>query len=292
MRNEAINIDQLRIYAYILSNSNFSKIVRNDDFKYLHSKSKKYDKNLIENSRLTYKDYFQHIFESLQNNYRNEYIYKSCIINKILLGKYSLNTTTAINEFKIKSSIADLVLFNGTSKVFEIKTELDKPDRIFNQLNDYKKVFKEIYLVTHHTLLEKYLKIISDNIGLIVLTKTFSLKTVREPEINHALDNGTIMKCLRKKEYSNIIQEYFGALPDVTDFKFYKSCKELICKIPSLVLHDMMISEIKKRQVKEKGELSSSSIPKELKHICLCLDFNKKEYKRLREILTQKIELK
>jgi len=292
MKNTAVNIDKLRSYANILSNSNLDKIVRGADFRYLHSKSKKYDKDFLESGRITYREYFEHIFDTLLYNYRNEYVYKNFIINKILLGKYSLKTTTAINEFKINTSIADLVLLNGTSKAFEIKTELDKPDRLLNQITDYKKVFKEIYLVTHYTLLDRYLKIVADDIGIIVLTKSFSLKVIREAVVNSDLDNVTIMKCLRKTEYTNIIKDYFGMLPDVSDFKFYKSCMELICKIPALVLHDMMVGEIKKRQVKEKQTLSSTIIPKELKHICMCLDFNNVEYERLSEILSEKIALK
>jgi hypothetical protein len=292
VNNISVNIDKLRSYANILSNSTFDKLVRLNDYKYLHLKLSKFDKDLISHTNFTYKEYFEHIFSTLQNNYRNEYVYKNFIINKILLGKYNLETTTAINEFKINTSIADLVLLNGTSKVFEIKTELDSPDRLDNQLKQYKKVFKEINLVTHHSIINKYLKKVSDDIGIIVLTNRFTLKTLREAKVNIDLDNSTIMKCLRKSEYSNIILKYFGELPSVTDFRFYKTCNDLICKIPSMVLHDMMLEEIKNRNLKERDLFSSSLIPKEIKHICLCLDFNKHEYKRLCEILSNKIVLK
>lgn len=284
-----LNIDQLRSYASILSNSTFDKLVRQNNNKYVLSKSKRYDKEFIKFSNPTYKEYFEHIYNALEANYRNEYVYKNSIINKILLGKYSLNTTTAINEFRVGKSIADLVLLNGTSKVFEIKTELDNAERVINQLKDYKKVFKEIYLVTHNSLISKYKKIISSDIGLIALTENHSLKTIREAKENTNIENKSIIKCLRKVEFSNIIKKYFGELPRVSDFEFFKACTELIEKIPSSELHDLMMVELKKRNVKEKQALASENTPMELKHICLCLDFNKREYTKLSKILSKKL---
>lgn len=285
----AVNIDILRSYANILSNSTFNELVRGGDFSYLKIKIDKYDKKVTKNKSLTYQEYFSHIFDSLKVNYRNEYIYKNFIINKILLGKHTFNTTSVLNEFRINKSIADLVLINGTSRVYEIKTELDNEYRLSSQINDYKKVFKEIYVVTHHSLKDKYLTLLRDDIGLIVLTDNYTLKTVRKSEINEDFDNLSILKCLRKSEYTNIILNYFGYIPQVTDFRFYSTCKELFLKIPSYELHDLMMHELKKRSVKEKEILASQIVPEELKHICFCLDFNKNEYNFLNSILRKKI---
>lgn len=284
-----LNIDQLRSYASILSNSTFDKLVRQNNSKYVLSKSKRFDKEFVRLSNPTYRDYFKYIYEALTANYRNEYIYKNSIINKILLGKYSLNTTTAINEFRVGKSIADLVLLNGTSKVFEIKTELDNAERVINQIKDYKKVFKEIYLVTHHSLVNKYSRIVSNDIGLIAFTDNNTLSTIREAKENYSFNYRDIIKCLRKTEFSNIIKKYFGKLPKVSDFEFYKACLELIKKIPSNELHELMMIELKKRNVKEKQLLASDKIPMELKHICLCLDFNYNEYAKLNKILSKKL---
>jgi hypothetical protein len=286
-----ININLLRSYANILSNSTFEKVVRKKDHKYIDYKLKKYDKSLINKRPLTYKEYFHHVHHTLKNHYRNEYYYKNLIIEKILLGEYNLKSTTAINEFRINKSIADLVLINGSSKVFEIKTELDKPDRILNQINDYKKIFKEIFIVTHYSLKEKYLNIVDNSIGLIILTADSKLKTIREPKKNKVFDHTCIMKSLRKSEYTSIIKSYYGYLPDCTDFRYFKTCMNLFMQIPSERIHDLVIYELKKRTVKEKEILSSKIVPGELKHICLCLDFNKPEYSYFEKFLNKKIKI-
>ncbi len=53
--------------------------------------------------------------------YRNEYFYKNTILNKLLLGRHSINTTTALSEMPIGKSIADFILLNGKGVVDEIK---------------------------------------------------------------------------------------------------------------------------------------------------------------------------
>ena len=76
------------------------------------------------------------IYCELKNNYRNEYFYKNTLLNKLLLGVHSVNTTTALTEVAIAKSKADFVLINGKAVVYEIKTELDNLDRLSSQIDD------------------------------------------------------------------------------------------------------------------------------------------------------------
>ena len=52
------------------------------------------------------------IYCELKNNYRNEYFYKNTLLNKLLLGVHSVNTTTALTEVAI---VNYLVLINRAS---------------------------------------------------------------------------------------------------------------------------------------------------------------------------------
>jgi len=99
-------------------------------------------------------------YQLLVQNYRSEYVYKSTLLNEFILKNYSLDDTILLNEFRINDSIADIVLVNGTNKVFEIKTELDTLERFKSQVSDYYKSFSEVYLVTHFSVYKKYLNIL------------------------------------------------------------------------------------------------------------------------------------
>lgn len=63
------------------------------------------------------------IYNKLKLEYRNEYFYKNTLLNKLLLGIHSINTTTALTELPIGNSKADFVMINGKAVVYEIKTE-------------------------------------------------------------------------------------------------------------------------------------------------------------------------
>ena len=287
--NAEINSDLIRSYANILSKSTIEKMVRKNDYSFIRSKSKKFDLDYIRSSQPTFEEYLNHVFHVLKSNYRNEYIYKNVIISELLIKKFGLETTTALNEFKVNKSIADLVLLNGSSKVFEVKTELDNPKRLASQISDYRKVFQEIYIVTYHSLCDKYVAIADKTIGIISLTDDLKLETIREADINSEFDNIAILKCLRKPEYVNILKEYFGFIPETTDMKFYRTCKDFFLKIPAPVLHDLMLVELKKRRIKEEELLLAGSTPEYLKHICYSLDLNQQEYNKLTTILQKKL---
>ena len=223
------DIYRFRSYANMFSRSFFNTFIEEHDVAYISSRINKYDKK----HNFTFREYYTYIYKMLLSNYRNEYIYKNLIINKILLGKHSLNTSTILNEFRIGKSIADLVFLNGTSKVFEIKTELDNLSRFDSQVNDYRKVFKQIYIVTHISLVDKFSQAIDSNVGIIVLTKNKTLKIVREAlEDMTFFDPVEMFKCLRKAEYTNIIYNYYGEIPQAKPVNYYLVCKELFVKIP------------------------------------------------------------
>ncbi len=103
----------------------------------------------------TYEDLFNFAFTHLQKNYRNEYIYKNAIAKNILLGKHSLNTSFMLQEFRIGHCKADTLVLNGTSNIYEIKSELDSLDRLQGQINTYSQVFDMVHVITFQARLKK-----------------------------------------------------------------------------------------------------------------------------------------
>ncbi|MDR1221488.1 MAG: sce7726 family protein [Tannerella sp.] len=230
----------------------------------------------------------KYVYKSLCNEYRCEYVYKNQIINDLLLKKYKLSSTIAINEFRVGNSIVDIAMFNGVSRAFEIKTELDSDKRLNNQLLDYEKLFDECYIVTHESLVDKYLNQ-KDNIGIIVLYKEkncLKLEEIRSAKKNNTIDCETLIRCLRTAEYKNIIENFYGEIPDVSSFKMFDTCLLMMKRIPADALHTLMMTEFKKRKI-DKNVISSS--PKVLKHICLSLNMNFNAYSILNQRLNQYI---
>jgi hypothetical protein len=242
--------NKMRSYSSIFSSTSFSKLIKEDDFSFINSKILRYDNSKIGVKIHTYADYIKYTYNELRKQYRNEYIYKNTFINEILINDYGIKDTIVINEFRVGNSIADLVMFNGTSKAFEIKTELDTDKRLSGQLIDYKKVFKECYIVTHESLTSKYLK--EDNsIGIIELIETprgLKMQEVRPAIKNKEVDPETIMRCLRTNEYKSIIKKYYKELPEMNSFNMFNICKELMFQIPNDILNLFFIEQLKFRK--------------------------------------------
>ncbi|NSD83629.1 sce7726 family protein [Faecalicatena fissicatena] len=162
------------------------------------------------------------IYKVLKNEYRNEYYYKNTLLNKLLLGIHSINTTTALTEIPVAKSKADFVLINGKAVVYEIKTELDNLDRLESQINDYFKAFDHVAVVTYKeniAAIQKKVGSIGKPVGIYVLQKRGTIKEVQEPEeykeIPYGLKFLAYFMDLKKEDYEKIKyflnQSYGGA---------------------------------------------------------------------------------
>ena len=227
------------------------------------------------------------IYCELKNNYRNEYFYKNTLLNKLLLGVHSVNTTTALTEVTIAKSKADFILINGKAVVYEIKTELDNLERLSSQIDDYYKAFDHVAVVTYEKNLQQLQKILDSMdkpVGIYVLRKNGKLGTVRKPQRYLSdLDKETIFKLLRKSEYEDIIVQLYGYLPKVTQFKYYSACKEMFLKIPIEESYLLVLSILKKRMQLEIEEFVK--IPYELKFLAYFMELTYDDYQKLEAFL-------
>jgi hypothetical protein len=193
------------------------------------------------------------------------------------------------NEFRVGNSVADMVMFNGTSKAFEIKTELDSGKRLDSQLSDYSKIFKESYIVVHESLVDKYQAVVDESVGIISLrvkNGRLILDKTRSATENNGIDVDILMLSIRTNEYKNIIEASFGALPDVNSFDMFETCKSMMKHISSDELHRLFLAEMKKR--KSNNSLLES-YQNELKQFCLSTNINQAQYKTLNERLRKPI---
>ena len=250
----------------------YSSVVR----RYTHDADQKNNRKLI-----------CEIYCELKNTYRNEYFYKNTLLNKLLLGVHSVNTTTALTEIAIAKSKADFLLINGKAVVYEIKTELDNLERLSSQLDDYYKAFDHVAVVTYEKnlpQLQKVLKSIDKPVGIYILRRNGKLGTVRNPQrYTVDLDREVIFKLLRKSEYEEIITQRYGYLPEVTQFKYYSACKKMFLQIPVEESYLLVLKILKKRMQLEKEEFVK--IPYELKFLAYFMELTHDDYRKLETFL-------
>lgn len=274
----------LRVLSQLFSTAIFQKIVREDDFSLFHERIHKYTK--VTHSR-TNLDLLKSLYKTLQKQYRCEYVYKNNLISK-LIKEHCLKTTLILNELKIGTSKADLVMLNGSVRVFEIKTELDDFSKLSKQLRDYQKFADAVYIVTD----ENYAKRLESEygqtpFGIITLDTKNNLCTIKDACTDTSLfDFETIFKILRKQEYLDLTAQNYGFIPDVPNTQIFKVCYQLLSKINIVTFQKQVLLKIKDRSLKEPALLTASKTPKELKHICNSLDFSSIEYQKLYNFLS------
>lgn len=219
-------------------------------------------------------------YNELLQKYRHEYLFKSALFKDFILENYALESAIFLNEFKIGKSIADAVLVNGTSKVFEIKTELDSPVRLDSQIKDYKKAFSEVYLVVHDKQVEKYRAIVPSEIGLLCFSEEsgFLEYRIARPD-NSKLEIVAMVKSMRKEELRSLAIGLTGEIPIATPVKLFNTCLGIVNCFPPEQVQREYLQIIKRRinpAVNEK--LHSDQIPSFLKFFCYTENINEKEY--------------
>ena len=258
--------------------------------KIISNNYKNYLENILSRSNYLVKEVsLVHVLDSLysefKKNYKCEYVYKNTIVNKILLGRHSLNTSTLISELNVGKSKADIVIFNGTSTVYEIKTELDSLNRLEAQLEDYLKCFDKIYVVTTLENIRKLEKKLSGKIGLIEYTKRGTLREHRKAENNKRnINKKFLFSLFRKNEMLNIIKKIGFEIPDVHPRYLREECEKIFLKLSNEEAHNIAIEEIKKRKIKNEQKEIIEMAPESLKFFFLAENLNKKQCKFLKEL--------
>ncbi|MBL7934888.1 MAG: sce7726 family protein [Bacteroidia bacterium] len=223
-----------------------------------------------------YSDVFEEYYKTLIENYRCEYIYKNEILNQLLLNHSA--KAKLYTEVEVFDSKADVVIFNGTSTVYEIKTELDSFDRLQKQLSAYKLVFDKINVVTHLGKLERVKKILDSDIGILVLNDKGIIETERDAKSNKQNTNPNfVFNLLHKDEYLSILRKHFGFTPDVAPVHIFRECKKMFLELNPEIAHDYMVEALKERKTKKYLEKLMDELPASLKLIGTYNKLTKKE---------------
>lgn len=205
MHKENYPIEYLKIF------SNFFN--RNQILNYINKNETDLIKYLIEsdgNTGLlstfkdkTYGELYDYLYEQMKVKYRCEYVYLNEIFFNCLLKNHD-EVHKILTEVHVDNSQADLVVINGTTTIYEIKTELDSLVRLEKQLESYIKVFDRVYVITYSKMYNKIKEFIDEKfptVGIGILSKkgTLYIKKKSRSHISFFCKN-TMFSMLHKKE--------------------------------------------------------------------------------------------
>lgn len=197
----------------------------------------------------TVNDSLKKAFDYLNKHYRCEYVFKTAVLNEVLLKRHDFDSVF-LTEFRALNAKADIVILNGTSTVYEIKSDIDSLDRLPGQLAAYQKIFDKVFVVSNEKNKEGIRKIVGPKIGILILNPDLTISTEREARSNRATLNKAVMfDCLRKNEYLAIIEQAFGYVPKVPGTVIHSYCRKLFCSLSNRTAHSYFLNALKIRQL-------------------------------------------
>lgn len=239
-------------------------------------------------------EFYDVIFKRLIREYRHEYIYKNAIAEKILLGKHNLNTAFMLTEFRVDDCKADAVVLNGTSHIYEIKSEMDSFERLDRQLAAYRKMFEFITVITTEHLYKSVENLVQKEIGIMVLADggyRFRKNPFREATSNKKkVDPVVIFNSLQRREYLKIIKEIFGVtLSHLPNTQICSEAKTYFERLTPEVAHDAMVEALKQRRDTRRVADFVLEVPNSLKAASLSIRLTHEERSRFVNLLHKDI---
>lgn len=228
-------------------------------------------------------DIFDLAFDLLKiSGHRVEYIYRAAISQKVLMGTHSLRTASMLNEFRIGSCKADLVILNGTASVYEIKSERDSLARLVNQVENYKRVFAKVNVIASESHIKGVLNTVSEDVGVMCLSKRYQITSVREAtDCPARICPVTVFESLRMAEGVTILQAMGVAVPAVPNTQKHAMMRQLFAQLDPIALHTEMVRTLKKtRNLASLGDLVDR-LPQSLHALALSVSLRRSDHSRL-----------
>ena len=226
---------------------------------------------------------FDRAFSFLKREgYRHEYIYKAALTHKILLGKHSLQTASMLNEFRVGECKADLVILNGTSTVYEIKSERDSLSRLERQVAAYAKVFARVNVIAGENHVTAVIASVPKDVGVLRLNGRHHISTLREAaDRPERTSPAAIFDSVRTLEARMILQSRGVSVPVVPNTELNSVLRQLFIKLDPHEAHDGMVQMLRKtRNLLPLSELVAQ-LPPSLQTAALSVPLRKPDHARL-----------
>gem|GEM_PF-5738570 len=260
------NFSKIFSATYVLNMLNGQNI---PDFKSIYSSI-----NLHEDTKI--KDVFNAYYNFLLANYKNEYVYKNSLIRNIKNNEL-LHNDALFSELNIgKDSRVDIAHFSQSNHAYEIKTEFDTFNRLEKQLMDYTTGFEYVSIVIPETKLKSTLKVVTKDIGIMVLSKDASVNVYRTASSNLDLvTHGGLFSLLHEQEFSSLLKKHSGHSVNLTSLALRKSHFREFKSLNAAVLHADVVKIIQKRVGPQKLKQALDYIPNFLFPIALNMGIQK-----------------
>lgn len=230
----------------------------------------------------TVADVFDEAFRALNvPGSRDEYIYKSAITEKVLLGRHSLRTASMLTEVRVEGNKADVVVLNGTSTVYEIKSERDSLTRLPGQLQAYRRAFASVNVITSEGHAEKVRDTSPDDVGILVLNRRGRITELqRATNSPDRISPIALFEVLRVPEAQQVLERLGVKVPTVPNTERFGVVREIFAKQDPAMLHFSAVSVLRQNRSQLGLRDFLSQVPSSLQAAALSIPIRLSDQKR------------
>jgi hypothetical protein len=187
-----------------------------------------------------------------------------------------------LNEFRTGSSKADIAILNGTTTVYEIKSERDTLSRLQQQLANYRKVFASVFVIAGENHVSAILDGTPADVGVMSLSSRFQITTLR-----NALNQPnricplTVFEALRTAEAADIVRHVGLNVPDVPNTRLRTELRFLFKTLAPETVHDGMLRTLKLTRNLQPLARLVEQLPPSLHAAALSVPLRKRDHQRL-----------
>jgi|GEM_PF-1289251 len=231
---------------------------------------------------------YEAAFQALCTHHRYEYVYKSLLFKRIILGAHSTRTASMLQEFRLGSSKVDAFVVNGICTSYEVKTEFDNFDRLERQVDDYLKYSDEVYVIGAKSNAEALARRLPELVGVKYLNRKGYFSTVRSAvRLSPVYSAQTAASLLTASELKRIARKFTSDVDDWPNTEVVRSSRDVLENINSEQTKHLVLNELRNRGVRKSEFLDS--IPFMLSGKISQLNLSKKKQAGLIKRLGQSI---
>jgi hypothetical protein len=221
-------------------------------------------------------DAFDQAFRLLRSlGNRDEYVYRSAITQKILLGQHNLRTASMLSEARVGICKADVVVLNGTATAYEIKSERDSLARLTNQVTAYSDVFAAVNVVTSPLRVRQVLRQVPGWVGVLVLSEKFTLQVERPAVVDAArTDPLAVLDLMRVDEARGVLRSLDIPPPNVPNTQMRAALREMFSPLDPTVVHTQMVTTLKITRSQSAASDFIKAVPTSLRAAMLSMKMN------------------
>jgi len=217
-----------------------------------------------------------------REGYRHEYVYKSALAHKILLGKHSLQTASMINEFRVGDCKADIAILNGTATVYEVKSERDSLARLDRQIAAYATVFAKVYVIAAEIHIGAVVDTVPEFVGVLCLNRRHQISTLRDAvDQPERTSPGAIFDSIRTEEARMILSSFGVSVPRVPNTELYAVLRHAFLKLDPTQAQEGMVRVLKRTRNLLPLSALVDKLPRSLQMAALSIPLRKADHHRL-----------